>query len=303
MKKKLTIINAATDAFWVMPDSFIEMIKAKLPHWEIRLLKRLEVELPLLQDAHAIIGLPFSAHLIRGNPHLEWVHFLSAQVPLSWQKLTDQYLITKSEAGGDGVSEHALFLALKGLRAEAFDLARTWDNKNFSQARLMSESKLGIMGLGNIGESLVEKTLPLFNEVRVLTHRTSYQEMVKLYPYSEMESFFCDLDAVILCTAYTKKNQEIFHDAKLYHYLSHQVILVNVARGELLKTADLINFLKAHPAARYLSDVATPEPYPDEGELWELNNVYLSPHVGAKFNTLWERLTAECMKIIKVRDV
>ncbi|HLW57420.1 MAG TPA: NAD(P)-dependent oxidoreductase, partial [Bacteriovoracaceae bacterium] len=62
-------------------------------------------------------------------------------------------------------------------------------------------------------------------------------------------------------------------------------------------------FLKNHPEACYLSDVATPEPYPPSGELLKLSNVYLTPHISARFETIWNKLEAECLEVIKDKNV
>ena len=56
-------------------------------------------------------------------------------------------------------------------------------------------------------------------------------------------------------------------------------LLVNLARGPVVKTDDLLVALKTGKISATL-DVTDPEPLPSDHELWRLPNVIISPHVG-----------------------
>lgn len=301
--KKLTLVNPSQQNFWKMPESFVKMIHEHFSDWEIRTLENFEKDLPLLKDADAIIGLPFPASLIRANKNLKWVHFLTNQVPLSWQKLSQKYQITNSKVSGRSVAEHALHLILKGLRQEVFYHDKLWTSENYGVAKLASESSLGIIGFGAIGEMISSLTLPLFSEVRFLTSRDHSPAGTKHYAYDNDQDFFKNLDVLVICTEHNPRTQSFFHDPSFYQKLKRDIIMINVSRGELLVESELVNFLKNHPEACYLSDVATPEPYPLSGELLKLSNVYLTPHIGARFETIWNKLEAECLEVIKDKNV
>ncbi|MFA5583084.1 MAG: NAD(P)-dependent oxidoreductase [Bacteriovoracaceae bacterium] len=300
--KKLTIVNPSDQDFWKMPESYLNMIRKEFAHWEIRELKKFELELSLLKDAHAIIGLPFPANLIRGNPHLEWVHFLTAQIPLSWQKMSKKYIISNTKVSRDSVAEHALYLALKGIRKETFYHSRSWDKDNFGISKLASESTLGIIGFGNIGTKISELAQPLFKEIRFLTNRKDSPAHATLYSYDD-KSFFKDLDVVIIATDHNEQTESFFNDPGFYQNLNEEIIIVNISRGELFIEKDLISFLTTNPKATYLADVTSPEPYPEDGELLTLSNVYLSPHVGGRFESIWPKHEKETLDIIKERNV
>ena len=59
-------------------------------------------------------------------------------------------------------------------------------------------------------------------------------------------------------------------------------VLVNVARGSLVVTADLVAALQSGRLAGAVLDVTDPEPLPAESKLWEMPNVIITPHVGGQ---------------------
>ncbi len=299
--KKLTVMNVAQQEFWKMPHTFIDAIYETFPDWKIQVITSLESEIEHIKDAHAIISSPFSASLVRGNKNLEWVHLLSAQVPLSWQKLQNQYMVTNSSATRDAVAEHALYLALKGLRGEKSYQDKSWNQEHFRISKVASECRLGIVGFGNIGERISTITNPIFQEIRFLTNRSFSPDGTIHYNYEQMKDFFEGLDVMILATNHSVRSAEIFHQKDFFEYLPPDIIMVNIARGEIFEEKDLFDFFHRHPNAFYLTDVTYPEPYPKDGLLYQLPNGYISPHIGGKFNTLWSKLEKELRVLLKDR--
>lgn len=299
--KKLTVMNVAQSEFWKMPESFIKAIYEIFPDWQIQVITSLETEISHIKDAHAIISSPFSASLVRGNKNLKWVHLLSAQIPLSWQKLTNQYVVTNSSATRDAVADHALYLTLKGIRGEIPYQGRNWNQEHYRISKVASECKLGIVGYGNIGARIATISKPMFEEIRFLTNRPDCPEGCNHYSYDQMKEFFQDLDVVIFATNHSAKSSEMFHKQDFYTYMKSDIIMVNIARGEIFEEKDLYQFFKNNPDAQYLTDVTYPEPYPADGLLYKLSNCYISPHVGGRFNTLWKKLETEMKALLKDR--
>ena len=65
-------------------------------------------------------------------------------------------------------------------------------------------------------------------------------------------------------------------------------LLVNVARGPLVVTADLVAALEGKRLAGAVMDVTDPEPLPLDSRLWDLPGVIITPHVGGQ-SSLAER--------------
>jgi phosphoglycerate dehydrogenase-like enzyme len=65
---------------------------------------------------------------------------------------------------------------------------------------------------------------------------------------------------------------------------------INIARGGIVKSADLVTALQKKQIAGAGLDVADPEPLPQDHPLWRLPNVVISPHIGGASPGARERL-------------
>jgi phosphoglycerate dehydrogenase-like enzyme len=65
-------------------------------------------------------------------------------------------------------------------------------------------------------------------------------------------------------------------------------LLVNVARGPVVVTDDLVAALRSG-RLRAALDVTDPEPLPADHPLWTAPNVLISPHVGGASSAMWPR--------------
>jgi phosphoglycerate dehydrogenase-like enzyme len=64
---------------------------------------------------------------------------------------------------------------------------------------------------------------------------------------------------------------------------------VNIARGAIVKQDDLIKALKAGKLRGAALDVTDPEPLPKDSELWDMENVAITPHVSGLGTAYAER--------------
>src|SRR2546430_15652628 len=64
--------------------------------------------------------------------------------------------------------------------------------------------------------------------------------------------------------------------------MKRSAFFINIARGGLVKTPDLLDALKKKSIAGAGLDVTDPEPLPSGHPLWTLPNVAVSPHLGGQ---------------------
>jgi phosphoglycerate dehydrogenase-like enzyme len=55
--------------------------------------------------------------------------------------------------------------------------------------------------------------------------------------------------------------------------------VINISRGAILSTTSLTSFLKSGALSGAALDVTDPEPLPVDSELWDMENVVLTPHM------------------------
>lgn len=92
-----------------------------------------------------------------------------------------------------------------------------------------------------------------------------------------------DIDILLIAVPLTPLTLHSL-DAEAFEILGKKnAYIVNIARGSIVVTDDLIKALKKKPEDGGLRgaalDVTDPEPLPKESELWDLENVSITPHV------------------------
>jgi phosphoglycerate dehydrogenase-like enzyme len=84
-------------------------------------------------------------------------------------------------------------------------------------------------------------------------------------------------DVVILTLPLTTETKNMFNEELLSQFKS-DAILVNIARGAVVNEEDLINALKNDKLGGAVLDVFNTEPLNEESELWDFQNVIITPH-------------------------
>ena len=77
-------------------------------------------------------------------------------------------------------------------------------------------------------------------------------------------------------------------DAEFLGRMRDGALLVNVARGPVVVTDDLVAALHAGKVRAAL-DVTDPEPLPEGHPLWSAPHVLITPHVGGATPAMWPR--------------
>lgn len=95
-------------------------------------------------------------------------------------------------------------------------------------------------------------------------------------------------DWVVAAPPLTDATRGMF-DATAFAAMSPAARFINVGRGELVNTADLVTALRERTIARAALDVVDPEPLPPGHELWDL--AIITPHNSGDFYGWREALT------------
>ena len=74
--------------------------------------------------------------------------------------------------------------------------------------------------------------------------------------------------------------------------MSHDAILVNVSRGQLVDEPALIDALRARTIGGAALDVFVDEPLPPDSPFWTLPNVLITPHTSGFRPDHWDAATA-----------
>ena len=200
------------------------------------------------------------------NPQLTWVQLPFAGVDAFADIISQSPRFTSAKgAYSEPVAEHALALMLalgRDLRKRV--LTSSWGEKF---AVSLYESKVLIIGNGGITTELRSLLKPFGTEVVCLDSK-SIQHLNQELPSA---------DFVVLACALTDLTRQLFGAAQ-FSLMKRTAYLVNVARGPIVVTEELITALDREVIAGAALDVTDPEPLPDGHPLWSAKNVIITPH-------------------------
>jgi phosphoglycerate dehydrogenase-like enzyme len=152
---------------------------------------------------------------------------------------------------------------------------------------------IGLVGFGQIGREIARRCRALdMRIVAVKKDPSRGGELAdKVYGLHELNTLLDESDYLVLCAPDTPENLGMIGAAQLAR-MKKSAILLNVARGSLLKTDDLIHALHTGTISGAGLDVTDPEPLPSDHPLWNAPNVLISPHLGGCTDRFWQRQMA-----------
>ena len=143
---------------------------------------------------------------------------------------------------------------------------------------LLTNKKIGILGLGRIGKKLVEFLKPFECDIYAYDIKPD-KEFVKKHDIKlvSLQDLIKNSDIITLHLPTTGETKNIISTKEL-EAMKNNAILINTARGDLLDEKALYTALKETKIAGAAIDTFQNEPY--KGELIKLDNVILTPHIG-----------------------
>ncbi len=171
------------------------------------------------------------------------------------------------------VSEWVLGAILASLKhfGEARDSQRAHDWQWREPDELAGKTVL-ILGDGSIGLT-VERLLAI-SEAEVI--RVARHARPGVHAVDELASLLGLADIVVVLTALTPATKGLL-DREMLGCMREGALLVNAARGPIVDTEALLDFLRAG-RIRAALDVTEPEPLPTDHPLWEAPGLLITPH-------------------------
>jgi phosphoglycerate dehydrogenase-like enzyme len=179
-------------------------------------------------------------------------------------------------AYAEPVAEHALMLALAGLRLlRQRIMARSWGKP---AGISLYDQPVTILGGGGITASLLGLLAPLRVTATVVRHRPDpVPGAARTVVQADLHDALASAQVVFLALALTPSTEHIIGPAELAA-MRPDAWLVNVARGRHVDTDALVAALTAGAIGGAALDVTDPEPLPDGHPLWDLERCVITPH-------------------------
>lgn len=190
------------------------------------------------------------------------------------------------------VSESVLASMLNFSRQQPWmDQAMKAGNWKKIQGKTLSESTLGVVGVGNVGKAVLRRARAfgmrlLGNDIVEIAPDFLLEEGVEMTSLQDLlsRSDFISLNCTLNPTSHHLINRETLS------YCKRDAVIINTSRGPVIDESALIAALQAGQLRGAALDVFEVEPLPLESPLLQMENVLLSPHNTNSSPFFWERV-------------
>jgi phosphoglycerate dehydrogenase-like enzyme len=310
---------------WARPDWFVPHLREAMPDdWEIVVIEedadgsgdgsaRVSAGvLEAVRDARVYLAFGIAAEVLTEGWDLEWVHTGAAGVgkSLTPEMLASPVRFTNS-AGIHAIpmAETVMGMILYFARGLDFAVAGMaegkWSTDSYYEAdspiRELSESVVGIIGVGGIGREIALRAVAFGASVIGLRRspvqpgeRPSWAgesgtgDIRVVSGDAGLEQLLSQSDYVVVSAPATSETEGII-SRRAIAAMRKGAVLINVSRGTLVDEDALVEALESGHLRGAGLDVFAREPLVEGHALWAMPNVLATPHVSAVTRTFWRR--------------
>ncbi len=227
-----------------------------------------------LDNLKAILSLGAGVDALLKHPHLP-------DAPIV--RFVDDDL---SQRMSDYVVAHVTMHHRLYTRFQADQAARRWSQLYPPAA---SQTVVGIMGMGVLGQDAAKRLLPLGFTLRSWSRTPKAMAGVEAFTGTEsFDAFLGGTDILVNLLPLTPETAGILNAdtfSKLRRGgLDGGPVIVNAARGGHQREADIVQALGDGTLGAASLDVFEVEPLPADSPLWAIPNCYITPHIAAISN-------------------
>lgn len=218
---------------------------------------------------------------------IQWVHATSAGInPLMFPALWDSDVpITNAQGIFDrGIAEYVLgsilFFAKDFAGNLRYQCQHQWRHRDTER---IDGRQVLVVGAGSIGGEVSQLLRGAGMRVTGLA-RSSRDDprFDRVLANEHLLELLPQADFVVITAPLTEDTRGLF-DRELFAAMKPTARLINVGRGPIVRTDDLINALNSGRIAGAALDVFEEEPLPPEHPLWDMPNVMISAHMAGDF--------------------
>lgn len=231
--------------------------------------------------------------------NIKWVHATSAGVDalLFPALVKSDLLLTNARGVFDlGIAEYVLGAVLLFAKDTLGNLrhqrAHQWQHR---ETELISGKQALIIGAGSIGGEVARLLSAIGLQVTgVARSARDAPHFKQVVADEDLEKYLPNADYVVVTAPLTPTTEGLINRQTLALMQPHAV-LINVGRGAVVVTEDLVEALQQQTIAGAALDVFEPEPLPEKHPLWDMPNVMMSAHMSGDF-VGWRRALGEQFK-------
>lgn len=306
-RKKVLIVGR-------MPEAGIAVLKARDDvDYEILTDDTVPSLHPKLADANAVTlgATPFRQAELDVAPGMMvvarlGVGFDAVEIPaLNKRKIP---LMTTGTANSVSVAEHAMYMLLASARLvkkyDRFVREKGWGQRLSDLPADLSGKSILVVGMGRIGSRTVKRCVAFDMEVSVLDPHISAADIEKAgaTKVTDLKAILPRVDFVSIHCPKAPETINLFNKETL-GLMKPEAFLVNTARGGIVNEDALFEALSTGKLRGAGLDVLDKEPPDPTNKLFELENVFFSPHMAGVTQEASDRMAVTAIEnILSVFD-
>lgn len=236
-----------------------------------------------IEDAEVIFANPILlSKYINFAKNVKWVQSTFAGIDaLNNNSLKKDYRLTNmKDAYWEIIAEYLLGYILMLEKNILWNLenqkSHTWSQKPYPS---LIGRKIWIMWIGSIWAVVAKYCKNFWMQVYWYASTVRMQENIdRVFTAENSDDFYSDLDYLVNILPNTSSTQKVINK-EVFKKLQNHCIFMNVWRWVSVDEEDLLHALKEKQISWAVLDVFQTEPLPEDSELWDLENVYITPHV------------------------
>lgn len=301
--QETTLIVFARDQIssWEPTPDFVSHLKARWP--QVRVLHLVDAaefqrEIP---GADIVAGRWLRAEEFALARKLKWIHSFATGIAQMMYPALQQSSVEVTNAGSVHcvpISEYVLggLIALSRRFPDCmrYQQEGRWMQQELWNAPIRPRELCGqvllFIGFGAIGRAVATVIRPLGMRVWAVTRsgRADPELAEKSFPSAKLHEALPEADFVLVAAPDLPETRGMIGERELA-LMKPTAYFLNVARGVIVDEPALIRALERRAIAGAMLDVTSKEPLPADSPLWKLDNAFITPHVSALTDHVWER--------------
>ena len=258
-----------------------KILAKRLPRLEIRSATHPEEAQNFIEEAEIILSWQIPDDVLRKARRLRWFASMAAgnEDLVKNPNLPGSVILTKATVYGEMMAEYVFAYLLHFCRnlPKYFEDQRkkSWDRKRPERLR---GKVMGILGLGSVGQEIAKRGKQF--GMRIVGFKRTPERMKnvdQVYGPQELKKMIPMVDYLVVALPLTAETYRLLGEEEL-NLVKEGAILFNVGRGKTIDEVGLTKVVKSGKI-RAVLDVFEDEPLPSESELWNVENVIITPHV------------------------
>ncbi|XP_044516902.1 glyoxylate reductase/hydroxypyruvate reductase [Gracilinanus agilis] len=146
----------------------------------------------------------------------------------------------------------------------------------------LTNSTVGIIGLGRIGQAIARRLKPFGVQRFLYTGRQPKPKEAAEFQaeFVPIHQLAAESDFVVVTCALTSETKGLCNK-DFFQKMKNTAVFINISRGDVVNQEDLYQALLNNQIGAAGLDVTTPEPLPTNHPLLSLKNCVILPHVGS----------------------